>query len=508
MPSIYDLLFHLLLLLLTLLTILYLYIKHQHQHWRRLSIPYLEPKFPLGNLRNPFLKDRSQVEQFADWYRALKAKGHRYGGIYLFALPNFVPVDTEVVRDVLVKEFQSFFDRGFYYNEVDPLSMHLLSLEGMKWKRLRAKLTPTFTSGKMKMMLETLIRCCDPIPALLTTSTTTNHPIDMKHIFASYTIDVIGSCAFGIQCNTLHDNNESDFRKYGELVFHDTIYRMLRALFVFNFPNVAAFFRMQVTKPEVSKFFLHLIHETVKAREATGEVRKDFMQLLLELKRLRDEGEEDGISMEELSAQAFIFFLAGFETSSTVGTFCMYELAEHQVVQDRLREEIREVLGRHGGKITYDALQEMKYMTQVIEETLRKYPPLSFLNRVCTSDYKIPGTQVTLVKGTKVLISVLGLQRDPEFFPDPEKFDPERFSEENKDKIVPYSYIPFGEGPRICIGLRFGMMQTKMGLIALLKNHKFTVNPKTQTPIVMDFSSIILAAKGGVWLDVQEVGSQ
>lgn len=125
--------------------------------------------------------------------------------------------------------------------------------------------------------------------------------------------------------------------------------------------------------------------------------------------------------------------------------------------------------------------------------------------RVCTQDYDIPETHVALKKGQKVVVSVLGMHRDPEYFPNPEIFDPDRFSPENKDNIVPYSYLPFGEGPRICIGLRFGMMQTKVALTVLLKEFLFTLNSKTKIPVVMDDGSFILSVKGDVWLNLKRI---
>ncbi|KAB0795913.1 hypothetical protein PPYR_09974 [Photinus pyralis] len=104
-----------------------------------------------------------------------------------------------------------------------------------------------------------------------------------------------------------------------------------------------------------------------------------------------------------------------------------------------------------------------------------------------------------------VLISVLGLHRDPEYFKDPEKFDPERFSDENKLDITPFTYIPFGEGPRLCIGMRFGMMQTKVGLACLLRNYSFSVSSRTQTPFKWDKFSFILTTEQPIWLDVRKI---
>jgi cytochrome P450 family 6 len=172
-------------------------------------------------------------------------------------------------------------------------------------------------------------------------------------------------------------------------------------------------------------------------------------------KLAEDEGyKHDGntLSIDEIAAQCFVFFIAGFETSSTTMTFAMYELSKHQELQDKVRDEVNTVLAKHEGKITYEAIQEMKYMDQVINETLRKYPPLPLITRMCVRDYKIPGEDLIIEKDTTIIISVLGIHHDKEYYPDPEKFDPERFTEENKNSRHHFAHIPFGEGPRVCIG--------------------------------------------------------
>jgi cytochrome P450 family 6 len=136
---------------------------------------------------------------------------------------------------------------------------------------------------------------------------------------------------------------------------------------------------------------------------------------------------------------------------------------------------------------------------------LRKYPPVPFLTRKCVKDYKIPDEDIIIEKGTTVVLSVLGIHYDEEYYPDPEKFDPERFTEENKNLRHHYSHIPFVEGPRLCIGMRFGLMQTKVGLTSLLKKYKFTVNKKTIEPLKMKVNSVILAADGEIWFDAHKI---
>nr|CAD7394319.1 unnamed protein product [Timema cristinae] len=136
-------------------------------------------------------------------------------------------------------------------------------------------------------------------------------------------------------------------------------------------------------------------------------------------------------------------------------------------------------------------------------ETLRKHPPVGNIDRTCTKAYTIPGTKVHLEKGTKVKIPVYALHYDPKYYPDPHKFEPERFNEENKRKRHTYTYLPFGEGPRMCIGMRFAMMQIKVGLAVLLLNYRFSICPLTKIPIVLEPKHDILAVpKDGLFLKI------
>lgn len=144
------------------------------------------------------------------------------------------------------------------------------------------------------------------------------------------------------------------------------------------------------------------------------------------------------------------------------------------------------------------------YNSYICVETLRKYPTVPILNRECTKEFQIPGTNIVIEKGTAILIPVLGIQNDPKYFSDPEQFRPERFLKENmSDKsFIDMPYMPFGEGPRICIGLRLAKMQTKIGLFMMLKNNQFHFDK--YTPQILTFSpkGFVLTPEDGINLKI------
>lgn len=137
-------------------------------------------------------------------------------------------------------------------------------------------------------------------------------------------------------------------------------------------------------------------------------------------------------------------------------------------------------------------------------ETLRMYPPLLVLNRECTKDWTIPNTDIVINKGVQVAIPAFALQRDEQYYPNPDQFIPERFNAENSagKSFVNRPYMPFGEGPRVCIGLRLGKMQSKVGLILMLKNYNFELTGSTLKPLAISPSSFVISPIGGLPLKI------
>ncbi|XP_060525154.1 probable cytochrome P450 6a13 [Cylas formicarius] len=507
----------LLFIMLFLLLAFYFYVKWLYSYWTRKGVFQLEPKFLMGNLSEVFTYKKSWGLVVADIYKEFKRRNVKHGGFYIILNAVYMPLDPNVIRNILLKDFNHFMNHGSYVNEeADPLTGHLFNLEDDKWRTLRTKLTPTFTSGKMKMMFQTFVICTKRLEEAINNRVARKEPTDLKEILASFTTDIIGNCAFGIECNSLRDP-ECDFRQYGRKIAERTLQETVTFILYQMLPRVIVdILGLKTTSSEVEKFFLGVVKETVDYREKNNVFRKDFMHLLLQLKNqgvvTDDEtitrGENRGqstLTFNELAAQCFVFFLAGYETSSTAMSFALFELALNPSVQDKLRKEINDVLERHNGQFTYEAVMEMSYLDKVILETLRKYPALPVIIRACNKTYKIPGTDFEIEKGTLVNIPIVGVHMDEEYYPEPEKFDPERFSEENKSKRPNFTYLPFGEGPRMCIGMRFGLLQSKVGLATIIRRFKIALNDKTITPIQMDPSVFFLSAKGKLWFDVKSV---
>nr|AVL92861.1 CYP450 [Locusta migratoria] len=488
--------------LVAALALLALYGRHRWSYWIRRGVPYLPgAPFPFGHAWRAMLFQRYIGDVISDLYWKVPAS-EPLGGIFMFLKPGVVARDPELIKHMLVKDFQHFHDRGLYVNEdVDPLTGHLVFMAGERWRLLRNKLTPTFTSGKMKMMFPTLQKCTHELLEVLGAG---SGEAEFHDLLARYGTDVIASCAFGLETDSLH-NPRQEFRHWARRLFVPTPGRGLIGAFCNMCPAIANTFQIHTISPDVDEYFTTLVKNTIEYRDSHGISRADFLQLLMNLRDDKStdktsDSKEIKLSIGQLTAQCAVFLLAGFETSSTTMSFALHELAYHQDIQKRLQQEIDQSLQKSGGQLTYDTVMNMPYLDKVVSETLRKYPPLPMLNRVVTQEYVVPDRGWLLEKGTAVLIPVMGLHYDPLHYPDPQRFDPERFSEEEKSKRHPFAYLPFGDGPRVCIGMRFGLMQTKIGLASLL--HHYNIEPCERTVEKLEWTkrALILSPASGIWL--------
>lgn len=406
--------------------------------------------------------------------------------------PTYFIRDIAAAKQMFVKDFDYFQDHTNFIDEsMDELfGNSLILMKGQKWRDMRATLSPAFTGSKMRQMFELVADCAIGMANHFRNRADRGESIncEMKEVFGRCTTDIIASCAFGIKVDSLeHPDNEfnvvgKQFMKVMELS------NLIKIMLIKKLPTISKFLGIEFVDKNVAKFFRSMVLNTMEVRERESIHRPDMIDMLMHVRKghihsTEDDNEKirnkvvasdnEGFATVEEShiknvnvkrqwtdteviAQCFLFFLGGFDSSSTLLTFVAYALAINPSVQQKLFEEILKSNDKLNGKpLSYDLLQNMKYLDQVICETLRIWPSVTMLDRVCVKDYDYDDGELKfrIPKGRTVNLSPYGIHHDPEFFPEPELFNPERFSDENRGKIKPGTYIPFGVGPRNCIGM-------------------------------------------------------
>ncbi|XP_063916746.1 cytochrome P450 9e2-like [Zophobas morio] len=511
----------------------YWVLSRRHSYWFRKGVPQIKPTFIFGNMWPMILRKRSVPEIIQDMYNF--DKDLRYVGIYQFLRPALMLRDPELIKQITVKDFDHFLDHVALVDpDADPLfGRNLFGLNGMKWREMRSTLSPTFTSSKMKHMFSLMSQNGEQFAKYFLQKNEDVIEVEMKDLAARFANDVIANTVFGFESDSLKEPN-NEFYTMGKFAADFT---SIRKILVFMgyilLPKLFKFFKVAFFPDKMAKFFRRIIKENIESREKHGTKRADMIGLLLEARKnthddddhssLPDTGfatvEESEIGRnqklrkttitdEDITAQAFVFFFAGFDPVSSLVSFMAYELGVNQEIQEKLKKEVDATNEKCNGKITYEALTTMKYMDMVVSEALRKWPNAIVTDRTCTKPYTIepksPNEEpVHLDKGDTIFLPVYAIQRDPEYYPEPERFDPERFSDENKNKIKPYTFFPFGLGPRNCIGSRFALMEIKLLFYYMLLHFEIIPIEKTQIPIRFSRKTINMSVEKGFWLGLQ-----
>lgn len=362
-------------LLVTLAVTAYLYVKNCYSYWKRRGLPYLPPTFPFGNFADSFLQRKSIPENVKEAYNSSNAP---ILGVYMGLQPVAVIRDPKAIQNMLVKESLSFSHRGINTNEnVDSMVASLFLQNGEEWREMRRMLSPAFTTGRLKEMFGTIVKCADSLHEHLDGFAESDRTIEIAEVLACFTNNVIASVSFGIDIDCIK-NPRSDFRKYAGRVFESNATNGFRGIVSLASRTLTKVLQLRFVDKEVKSFMTDLVRQNMEHRERNNVIRKDIFQLMMQVRntgQVQDEGNwtigstrtVKALSVDEMAGQSFAFYSAGYVSSAATMSFCMYELAKNQAIQQKVYDEIEKVLDLHDGQLTYDALNEMKYLGYCIE---------------------------------------------------------------------------------------------------------------------------------------------
>ena len=484
-----------------------LYFIKKYTYWKRRGIPTAKGVVPfVGNIL-PVLTFQSN---FNDMHNKMYKNYKQYSmvGYYKLWTPVLIVREPQMVKTILQSNFSSFHKNALTVREdLDPLLVkNPFFTYGESWSRSRKRMTYAFSNVRLKSLFVTVNGVCKKFEDFLNRRLAFDdkYETELKHLFSKFTGEVVANAGLGIEGFCFEDTKHAGaFDIISEPLFEPGFFRAFEnnALFITELRNLL---RSRWIPKEFDALFRNIVKENIEIRQKESTPRNDFLQLMFDLMKTSNEN----IDLESITAEALSFYVDGFETSSITLSFIGYNLAAHPDVQEKLRQEITSKIAKYDGVLTFDALKEMTYMEQVMSESQRLYPALSALSKTCTEKFELQGSDgltLQVEPGTEIIIPHHGLQVDPQYWVDPEVFDPERFNEEKKQSIVKMTFLPFGEGPRMCVGMKMAMLQMKACLATLVGKYKLTLSPKIQLPLKMTPYHFLAAAQGGLWVHISKI---
>lgn len=509
---------------------IYYFVIRTWSYFAEQNVPYYRGLPLVGWLSNAFLMRTTVPDEFMRVYK--KFPDDRIVGLFEVGGKTSVMIrDPELMKTICVKDFDSFVNHNFAIDaDIDPiLGRSLFLMKDQKWRDMRSILSPLFTGSKMRNMIKLIDEVSVDFVDTLKEGLAKTSQFNAIQLMKSMTCDVILSCAFGVKMNSL---KEPDNVFYEAGVAMAYAIQSVRVLFSTFMPRLAKLLRIKAVDEKYDRFFRDFVSSNIRQRREKNIVRDDMIHLLMQAKQgmLKiNEGEEQiqdagfatisvaeeitSRSIEKLRdlddndfvAQCMLFFLAGFTGLAITNSLILYEFAKDPEIQERLFQEINDTKEElNGAEITYEVLQRMKYLDQVVSEALRLWPVAISLDRKVNKPFIIENTdgqRMALLPGDVVWFPIMSIHRDEKYFDNPEKFDPDRFSDENKAKIT--AYAPFGLGPRACVASRFALMTLKALTFRLVESFEFECVSKTENPLKFKKGTFGLEFENGIWLGIK-----
>nr|ULR85499.1 cytochrome P450 [Spodoptera frugiperda] len=445
----------------------YLIGKRNESYWKKRGVKFYSKNKVIGPYWDYFITQRALFEVLTDLYK--KYRHEPAIGIGQVLTPALFVIDPKNVQQVLSGDFQSFNHRGIESIEGDQLTDNILMMNGPRWKLMRQNMTPLFTANKLKNMYYIMDKSAQDFANYLKNNPKTRDGNLFETLMMFCNAAVCGAI-FGIGSESIFD---TPFLKLAKNISQSNFKMRMKFVIYSLSPKLYKLLRLQAFN-EIEDFFIGSISQVMKSREQENVKRHDFAEIAVAIQKNgimkdRTTGCEIEPTTGILSAQAFFFFSAGVEPCANAIFSTLFLLSSHPEILERVHKEIDEHFEKHSNNINYDVICEMKYTDKVLSEAMRMLPPIGHLTRQCVQNTVLPVGNIPVEKGTKMFTPIYAIHHDPELYPDPEVFDPERFSKDRRpnDDI----YMPFGMGNRTCIGARYAKLQVQAGLVHVLRNY-------------------------------------
>jgi cytochrome P450 family 3 subfamily A len=499
--------------IILILAILYIYGTWTYSTFKKMDVPGPTPLPLIGNF----------LHLIREGFRMDLKLGKKYGSVYGYyegVIPVLVISEPEYIKQIAVKNFDYFVDRRQFLTNKE-VRKFITVVKADEWKNMRNAMTPSFSGGKIKKMAGTIDDCAERLVANLQKFADKGDMFEIRHIVGCFTMDVVAETLFGIQVNS-QDNYNNEFVMQARKAFEEMTFGNPALIVTFFAPflkNLLEFFGFGALKQDTISFFYNKVESILKMRKNMNEKPLDFLQLLLDAhadetpyveeklsaleettdtKNWRDAAKR-ALTEDEIIQNSLLFFLVGYETTASTIGWMIYNLSLNEDAQEKLYEDVMNVFEKYK-TADYEAIAKMTYLDQVFCETLRLYPPAMRTDRTCNADCDIGPYHIP--KDMIINISIVGAHYSEEYWSEREKFDPDRFSPENRDKIVPYSFLPFGVGPRNCIGMRLATLEAKIAMAYITKNFKIKRCEKTEVPIKIRNVGLTIPVNG-IWVRLE-----
>jgi len=425
----------------------------------------VERALPPNLKATPFFGPLKAINE--DFAKFLLDSTHQYGEAYTFTVATqriFFFNNPDTIRDILqnweifrkapINKDARHSGLGYF------LGAGILSNDGDFWKSQRKLIQPAFHSQYIRNYADLMVHYTHQ----LLNQWKTGDVREIEHDMMQLTLNIATKSLFNVEVGY-----------YDELadaitgMQHESVKILKSPMKLPHWLPTLQNIKIKRLNRVVDK----IIYDIIETRQKSGDFEHgDLLSMLMQAKDEHD----NGMDKQQLRDEVITLFVASHETTALTLSWLFYLLAKNPQVQQRLYDEIDATLGKR--TITLDDLKKLPYLKMVIDETLRLYPVGWLFPRFAAKDTRIGNYDIK--QGNLVLVSPYVLHRDPSHYPNPEQFDPERFNEENSKSIGKYAYLPFGGGPRVCVGNSFAMMELQIAVATIAQHYQLELIPNQQ----------------------------